>query len=358
MKRKSGIPLVAIIIFFALIIGIIVTCVIILATQSGKGTSTNIKLSNTATNTSNDNEVMDNAIVREDVSDEGEEIDLTSPEVKNVFNLIGNQESFIKYAIYKTGEFNQNNISNELKLKLAISKVTDSEIKEDNNLRTISKGTVDKYLTEIFGNTNNIEYVDLKLFDDSNFDDQYPIDRYIYNKENEVYEIIEDDINVQEPSLVNELMTKAIKYNDRLELYVIPVFIKTFSIDDQNNMGYQFYSGYNFSNKEYNGEMLTGDNNVLAITSDTFKQAVLSNSDSDIDGYNNDALASTIKNFGSLQVYKYTFKFDENTEKYTLTSFEKSDEESNKSNNRNNTNNNNNTNNSNNSGEDNNTTDE
>lgn len=137
------------------------------------------------------------------------------------------------------------------------------------------------------------------------------------------------------------MILKAVKYNNKLELYVVPLFIKTFILDDQNNFGYQFYSEYDFSNKDYSGEMFTNDNNILAITSDTFNDAVLSNDDSDVDGLNNDTLISTIKDFDSLQKYKYTFKYDEDTGKYTLESFKKADNsELNQNNNDNNSDNN------------------
>ncbi len=325
-KRKPGIPLIAMIIFFALIIGIIITCIIILSSQSGNGSNENIKLSsNTSTDsTNNDNSVMNNAIVKEENND-GEEIDLTDSDVEAVFNLTGNQQTFVKYAIYQSGEFDESSISNKLKLKLAVSQVEDSEIDKSGDTKTISKNNINKHIEEIFGNSDNIDYIDFDLFDDNNFSDYYRIDNYVYNEDEEIYEIIESNITENEPPLVNEMITKAVKYNDRLELYVIPLFIKTFSIDDENNMGYQLYASYDFSNKEYKDELFTVDDAIFAITSQTYKEAVLSNNT--VDGYNYDNMKSSTKDFENLQKYKYTFTKNEDTGKYYLTSFEKAQDE-------------------------------
>ncbi|MBR3132718.1 MAG: hypothetical protein IKG42_01335 [Clostridia bacterium] len=343
MNQKRGIPLVAIIIFFALIIGIIITCVIILATQSGKGSNSTINLTsnsnnNTNTNSNSMNDVMRNAIVDDDNDDEdddednsnGEEINVNSSDVKTLFKNAGNQKTFAKYAIYSSnGE-----ISDDVKLKLALASVKDSEINVNNNIKTISKEKVDSYLSTIFGSTNNIRYSDVKLFEDDNFSKYYSVDKYAYKSDNELFEVVESGINENEPPIINDYVEKAVKYSDRIEIYVVPFFIKTFSIDN-NNMGYQLYSGYNFSNKEFSGELMTTENSIFAVTGDTYRENILSNDS--IDGFNHETIEGNVKDFNSLQRFKYVFKKDNNSGKYYLTSIEKT--EGNNSNNNENRNN-------------------
>ncbi|MBR3152773.1 MAG: hypothetical protein IKF52_04120 [Clostridia bacterium] len=343
MNQKRGIPLVAIIIFFALIIGIIITCVIILATQSGKSNNSTINLtsnSNNNNNSNNVNEVMRNAIVDDDNDDEdenennsnGEEININSSDVKGLFKNTGNQKTFAKYAIYGSN----GDISNDLKLKIALASVKDSEINVDNNVKTISKDKVDNYLIEIFGSTNNIKYNDVELYNDDNFSKVYNVEKYVYKKDNEVYEIVESGINENQPSFINDYIEKAVKYDDRIEIYVVPLFVKTFSIDN-NDMGYQLYSGYNFENKDFDGELMTTENSVFAVTSQTYRENVISNDS--IDGFNHEIIEGNVKDFDLLQRFKYVFKKDNNSGKYYLTSFEEAEDEEEDNNNNNNSNN-------------------
>ena len=259
----------------------------------------------------------------------------------DLFKLSGNQKTYVKYAIYKDEQF-----SNDVKLKMALGQVKDSEIKSEGNNKTISKETVDKYLGESFENLNGISYSDVELFNDDTFSNYYNIDRYVYNQNNSEYEVVESGINEKEPPLINEVIKKAVKKGNKIEVYVVPLFIKTyeFNIDNQTGMAYQFYGSYNYSGKSFESPLyLASNGSEFAITGDTYRQELLSNNTAD--GYNYQNVHDNIKDFDNLQVYKYTYTKDSNSGKYHITSFEKANE-----NNNNNDNNGNSDNNSNNTG--------
>ena len=328
MYKRRGIPLIAMIIFFALIIGIIITCIIILSTQSGKSSTSQIQFSssNTSGNTSsNDNQVMQNAIVSNNDDGEGEEISLTDSDVYNTFKLVGNQNTFAKYAIYQKGEISEDNLSNELKLKLALSMVKDSEIEVNGNIKYISEDTVTGYLKDIFGNASNISFVDIELFNDSNFSEQYNIDRYVYNDDKKAYEIVEIGITEKDTRLINDVIEKAIRYDNKIELYVVPVFSKTFQYGS-NGTVYQLFGAYNFSTKEFEDSYKFSSGEDFVVTADTFENNILLNSSTD--GYSYDTLKANVGNFSSFQRYKYVFRKDSSSGKYYFESFEKAEETS------------------------------
>ena len=148
MKRKKGIPLVALVIFIALLVAIILTCVIILGTNKDKVPA---KPEEQAANQTTDDTNTTKA------DEKGEEItseDLinSDADIAGAYKLAGNKKTFAKYAIYATGGFDKDNenIKNELKLILAMAQVTNSDMNKESSTKSVSKDKVQEYADNIF----------------------------------------------------------------------------------------------------------------------------------------------------------------------------------------------------------------
>lgn len=313
MKRKKGIPLVALVIFIALLVAIILTCVIILGTNKDKVSA---KPEELATNQTTD----DTNTTNED--EQGEEItseDLinSDADISGAYKLAGNKKTFAKYAIYESGGFNQDNenIKNELKLILAMAQVTNSDMNKESSTKSVSKDKVQEYADNIFEDST-LEYKDFSLYDsDTNFTDEYKTIGYTYNKTTANYEVQENDVEEDTPPEVTEVITKAVKYSDKIEIYVKPIFIQPFFSDEINAKGCQLLSNYDFQMKEF-----PEDAGLKAFSYSDYENALRTTANQDIDGYVYSAISKYV-DLNQIQDYKYTFtKVDD---EFKLKSFEK-----------------------------------
>lgn len=321
MERKKGIPLVALVIFIALLVAIILTCVIILGTNKKNGSEN--KGPESPSNTTNQTEETP----VEPVEDKGEIIEdedvLNQDEqIQEAYKLVGNKKTFAKYAIYSSGGFNteKENLKNDLKLQLAMAQVTSSDMDKSSTAKAVSKEKVEEYAKKIFENSENIEYKDFSLYgSDTNFTEAYKTIGYIYNPDKETYEFKENDVTENAPSEITEVITKAIKYNKKIEIYVKPLFVQTFYSDQIQGMGCEIYADYNFQSKEYL-------ESFIAIAYSDYEDILRTEYNKDLDGYKYSEVSSNI-DLNKIKEYKYTFiKTDDG---YKLKSFEEADVKSN-----------------------------
>ena len=313
MKRKKGIPLVALVIFIALLVAIILTCVIILGTNKDKLPA---KSEEQAANQTTDDTNTTKA------DEKGEEItseDLinSDADIAGAYKLAGNKKTFAKYAIYATGGFDKDNenIKNELKLILAMAQVTNSDMNKESSTKSVSKDKVQEYADNIFEDST-LEYKDFSLYDsDTNFTDEYKTIGYTYNKTTANYEVQENDVEEDTPPEVTEVITKAVKYSDKIEIYVKPIFIQPFFSDEINAKGCQLLSNYDFQMKEF-----PEDAGLKAFSYSDYENALRTTANQDIDGYIYSAISKYV-DLNQIQDYKYTFtKVDD---EFKLKSFEK-----------------------------------
>lgn len=313
MKRKKGIPLVALVIFIALLVAIILTCVIILGTNKDKVPA---KPEEQAANQTTDDTNTTKA------DEKGEEItseDLinSDADIAGAYKLAGNKKTFAKYAIYATGGFDKDNenIKNELKLILAMAQVTNSDMNKESSTKSVSKDKVQEYADNIFEDST-LEYKDFSLYDsDTNFTDEYKTIGYTYNKTTANYEVQENDVEEDTPPEVTEVITKAVKYSDKIEIYVKPIFIQPFFSDEINANGCQLLSNYNFQMKEF-----PEDAGLKAFSYSDYENALRTTANQDIDGYVYSAISKYV-DLNQIKDYKYTFnKVDD---EFKLKSFEK-----------------------------------
>lgn len=313
MKRKKGIPLVALVIFIALLVAIILTCVIILGTNKDKVPA---KPEEQAANQTTDDTNTTKA------DEKGEEItseDLinSDADIAGAYKLAGNKKTFAKYAIYATGGFDKDNenIKNELKLILAMAQVTNSDMNKESSTKSVSKDKVQEYADNIFEDLT-LEYKDFSLYDsDTNFTDEYKTIGYTYNKTTANYEVQENDVEEDTPPEVTEVITKAVKYSDKIEIYVKPIFIQPFFSDEINANGCQLLSNYDFQMKEF-----PEDAGLKAFSYSDYENALRTTANQDIDGYVYSAISKYV-DLNQIKDYKYTFnKVDD---EFKLKSFEK-----------------------------------
>ena len=314
MNRRKGIPLVALIIFFALLVAIIITCAIIL------GTNKNKKSNNTQQNPEQQPTIENPPETPEEYVEEElekEEYINSDSSIKEAFKLTGNYKTYAKYGIYLSGGFNNedNPISNELKLQLAMSQVTAQDMDSESSTKAVPKEKIEEYVSKIFEDTS-VEYKDFSLYNsDTNFTEEYRTIGYVYNEDDDNYEIQENTSDEEYPPEITELITKVIKYNSKIEIFVTPLFIRPYYSDEYGDVC-ELYSNYDFESKEFSDEY-----SLTAFKYSDFNDYLKSDYNGDADGYNYDELSKQI-DINNLQQYKYTLKLVDGG--YKLDSFEKS----------------------------------
>lgn len=327
MERRKGIPLVPLVIFVALLVAIILVCSIILGINKKNKKGNTISYTPETTTAPQENTTIEEPkdetgeeITSEDIINEDEDI-------KSAYKLVGNDKTFAKYAIYATGGFDvdNDNIKNDFKLQLAAAQSSDEE--------EITIEKMQEYADKIFENNDDIEFKDFSLYSsDTNFTDEYNIVGYIYDEENEKYVSSKNDNEESDPSEITELITKAVKYSDKLEIYVKPIFVRTFYSDEINGMGCQLFKNYDFKQKEWKDS-----DSIIAIPYSEYNSILKSEYNRDLDHYKYTEINSNF-DLNSITEYKYTFVKD-NDGKYKLKSFENTAATDNSESNDNNTDN-------------------
>lgn len=308
MERKKGIPLVALVIFIALLVAIILTCVIILGANKNDKKPSEQQAQAIGEQTPPPAEP-------EDITLESEDLINADEDVRNAYKLTGNKKTFAKYAIYSSGGFDETkqNTKSNLKLKLAMAQVTNSDMDKSSTTKTIPKGKVTDYAKKIFSNIDDIEHKDFSIFgNDENFTQKYKTIGYVYSNQKEAYEIQENEIEEDTPSEITEVVTKVVKQGNTMEIYVKPVYIETFYSDEVGEMACSIYANYNYSTKEY-------EELFVSIKYTEYDTILKSAYNKDLDGYKYSDLSSNI-DLNKCKDYKYTFVKE--ADGYKLQSFE------------------------------------
>ncbi len=316
MERRRGIPLVAIIIFIVLLAAIIITCIIIL--NSGKDQTT--KTSSETSQTPSKQEEPDSENPDDDVGEEYTDEDSinNSTEIQDAFKIVGNKKTFAKYAIYNLNEFDTEDVDNEFKLQLAMSQVSNSDIDNSSSNKAIDKDVIEGYLEDVFGSSDDIEYKDFSLYNsDTNFTEQYKTIGYIYDKDTAMYTFNESDIEEENPSEIVEIITKAVVYNSKVEIYVKPIYVRTTYDNGSSSYIRSLYKSYDFTRREF-----PNSDHIISIYNSDYQNVLKSSYNGDVDGLNYGEVNGNI-DLNQLTEYKYTLT--RNGDEYNLKSFEEVD---------------------------------
>lgn len=314
MERKKGIPLVALIIFVALLVAIILTCIIILGANKNKKNNNNPEVSPVTQVPETTPEPVEDETGEEITSEDYINNDST---IKDAYKLTGNQKTYAKYAIYSSGGFDSdnNNIKNELKLQLAVAQVTNQDMDKESSTKSVGKDKIEGYVKKIFEDSS-VDLKDFSLYNsDTTFTREYRTIGYKYNDNTESYEVQESDVEEDYPPEITEVITKAVKYNSKLEIYVKPIFIRPFFSDDINDMGCELFNEYDFSLRDFPEENALG-----AFVYSEFEKVLKSDYNSDLDGYNYSSVEKYV-DLNAIDEYKYTFTKDKDG--FKLKSFER-----------------------------------
>ena len=182
-----------------------------------------------------------------------------------------------------------------------MAQVTNSDMNKESSTKSVSKDKVQEYADKIFEDSN-IEFKDFSLYDsDTNFTDKYKTIGYTYNKTTANYEVQENDVEEDTPPEVTEVITKAVKYSDKIEIYVKPIFIQPFFSEEINANGCQLLSDYDFQMKEF-----PEDAGLKAFSYSDYENALRTTANQDIDGYVYNSISKYV-DLNQIQDYKYTF---------------------------------------------------
>lgn len=324
MERRKGIPLVALIIFIALLVAIIITCVIILSANRNnhKPEPVNyVPIDEPVASEEPEPEEDKLIATLEDEQELNEDVD-----VQNAFKTVGNNKTFAKYEIYQTGGFDTSKspLSNEFKLILAFSQVTNEDIDKNSSTKSVPRDVIEKYAQKIFEESDDINYEDIQLYhQDPNYVEDYKVSGYVYDQETDQYKVREEDVTEEKPPLITEVITKAEKYNNKIELYVRPIYIDSFFYDSDEDDIHDFissvYYSYNYQTQEYDRHAF------MSLYSD-FENQVMSAMVRDLDGYAYRSITTIdVMDFNLLDEYKYTLVKKDGD--YKIKSFEKVKEE-------------------------------
>ena len=318
MERRKGIPLVALIIFVALLVAIILTCMIILGISKNKKADNNsgeqVPVQTPVVPT--ENPTMQDDDKKQEFS--SEDYMNSDTVLKEAYKLTGNQKTYAKYGIYSSGGFDSdnNNIKNELKLQLAMSQVTNQDMDKVSSTKSVGKSKIEEYAKKIFED-GEIDLKDFSLYNsDTTFTHEYRTIGYKYNDDTESYEVQESGVEEDYPPEITELITRAIKYNNKIEIYVKPIFIRPFFSDDINAMGCELFSEYDFSLRDFPQEKALG-----AFIYSEFEDVFKSDYNADLDNYNYGSVSKYI-DLNAIDEYKYTFV--KGNDGFKLKAFEKS----------------------------------
>ena len=242
---------------------------------------------------------------------QGTELDFNNQLVQDIFPFTGVfPQNDLRY-IAKIKNMDLENITNDFVLKLAWSKVKkdDWAVSQKNNGTSfeINAQVLDNYVKSIFGNINykkdNFNNTDLVMGNS----DSYLYD-IIYDSEDDKYYINFRENNTQNNSFIISLYPKAIKYEDRIEITIHPLYIKCFGENQEegNANSYVAYQHYNFETKSFVGRLTDTMDNVFEKTENT--------DDLSSEPTLNDTI-SAIKE-KELETYTFVYKLNQNTNNY------------------------------------------
>lgn len=251
-------------------------------------------------------------------AEEKEDIYLYGEEIKSLvkkFNFAGSTSG----SIYKTGGFDINNIPNDLILRMAWRRLDaekDTTIKRTGNegTQTVNDTVLEKSVKNLFGNNityqnESFEYIDSKTFE------SYEANTGKILYKDGVYTSKYKEEGGEGKPYIYEVAEKALKKDNKIELYVKTAFIKPGYDEEIGDFVNDCYSDFDFEKEDFVNKIKT------VKESEFFK---------DVYEYANDSLGTILINnpiFNEmkeqLNTYVYTFEKDENTGDYYIVSFNK-----------------------------------
>ncbi len=235
-----------------------------------------------------------------------EELDVTDNLSKSLIEKI----SFNTYAtasMYKLGEFNTNNIPNDLVLRLGWDRAKNKVTLNETLKQTLTKDDMKQSITNIFGDKLSYKDEEFKQIDVETFHDYggYTDNMGIIKYNNGTYTANLFQGGGGDVPFIHQEVEKILKNGDKVEVYVKTAFIDTEYIESTLDFEYTIYKNFNFNTNEFEGQL-------SKLNSEEYGNHKIGISESSKE------VISNVSN--SLNTYVYTFEAD-NLGNYNLTGF-------------------------------------
>ena len=277
-------------------------------------TTKNAKVETNYTNNENTEEYqnVENEIVNttenqiEGANEKAEELDLNDNLSKSLIEKI----SFNTYAVasmYKVGEFNINNIPNDLVLRLGWDKAQNKETLDETLKQTLTKDAMKQSITNIFGDKLKYKDEQFKQIDVETFHNYggYTDNMGIIEYNNGTYTANVFQGGGGDVPFIHQEAEKVLKNGNKVEVYVKTAFIDTEFIESTFDFEYIIYKNFDFTSNIFEGKL----SKIKAEEYGNHEIGILESSKKVISNISN-----------SLNTYVYTFEADD-AGNYNLTGF-------------------------------------
>ncbi len=228
-------------------------------------------------------------------SEVGTEIKLSDEIVQKIIPLTGAFPSNDFRYIANIKQIDKKNLTNDFILKFAWSKVRKEDWQNsytgETSAVSIDASVLDKYIKDIFGNIEyqNANFSNKDLVMAGSDTSLYDI---IYDKPSDKYYIqFEAGDGVEDSFIIDNLYSKAMKYSDRIEITLHPIYVKNcgemLGKDGIYHFSYVAYQHYNFETKSFVGRLTDTLENVYEENAEEpkYSQAILDIKEKDLEKY-------------------------------------------------------------------------
>ena len=205
-----------------------------------------------------------------------EKIDISDPQVAIINPFSGDFSNSSLLYLTKIKTMKRSELTNDFVLKMAFSKVTyqdlninlNEQYNEESDFRfTLKADVLEQAIGSVFGSLNyyksDFNTLDLNLMNsDKTVSDSF-LYTIKYNKRKDEYSVsfndIEELVKIENKELIDSnvipLYQEAIKYEDRIELDIYPIFIKKQGNLSDEDSAYICYKSFDYEEKKFKGKI-------------------------------------------------------------------------------------------------------
>ena len=253
VKISLGTAICIVIIFLLVIALILLGCyTYVLKNSANKTSNTDVA---DASQSTNDNTPKNE--VTKPVADVGTELNVNDSIVKSLTDKIDFNTN-ARASIYKVGSFNSNNISNDLILKLGWDSIKDKKQVEGLSPlpdEVVTKKEMAQSISNLFG--PKIKYTDTSfaIVDIETFHGYQGLVGDTVNYSNNSYSVELFQGGGGDCPFIQEQVTKALQYNNKIEIYVKTAFVDTKYVESSDSFEYILYKDFNFATNTFNNQL-------------------------------------------------------------------------------------------------------
>ncbi len=260
-KKRVTISLgtaICMVIIFLLVIALILLSIYTYALKNTNTQKSNIS-SNTDVADASQSATVDTSKdeVTKPVENVGTELNINDSIVKTLTHKIAFNTN-ARASIYKVGSFNSTTIPNDLMLKLGWDSIENKpQITGNNPLpnETITKNSMSQSIASIFGSTVTYTDASFTVVDVETFHGYRGMFGSTVNYSNNAYSIELFQGGGGDCPFIHEQVTKALKYNNKIEVYVKTAFVDTKYVESSDSFEYILYKDFNFATNTFNNQL-------------------------------------------------------------------------------------------------------